>query len=112
MGDARAIEGAVAALIDNALKVEPEGSGVELAVKVGADIVVRDHGPGVAADEQALIFEPFWRKDERLPGSGLGLATVREMARLHGGRVRLDDTVRDGAAFIIHLPQVEAPQAT
>lgn len=110
-GDARAIEGAVAALIDNALKVEPEGRGVEVSVAAGAEISVRDHGPGVAAEERSLVFEPFWRKDERSPGSGLGLATVRETARLHGGRVRIDETVHDGAAFVLHLPEIARPDA-
>jgi signal transduction histidine kinase len=103
-GDARALEGALANLLDNALRAEPVGGTVVLAVRQGVRISVVDHGAGVAAQDRALLFEPFWRKDERTRGSGLGLAIVREVARLHGGSVMVQDTPGGGATFVLDLP--------
>lgn len=115
-GDARAIEGAVANLIDNALRAEPEGGTVDVLVHatdgeaaVGA-IEVCDHGAGVAAEDRIMVFEPFWRKDDRSVGTGLGLAAVREVARLHGGWVSVGETAGGGATFRIDLPVVRPVQ--
>lgn len=104
-GDARALEGAIAALIDNALKVEPPGEGVEVVVSSGASVTVLDHGPGIDPADRETVFEPFWRKDERPAGSGLGLATVRETAKLHQGNVFVETTAGAGAVFTIRLPE-------
>eukprot|EP01037_Dinobryon_pediforme_P010977 gene10977-11058_t len=64
-GNARAIESAVANLIDNALRAEPEGGCVHVRIGPGASVHVIDHGDGVAPSDRGLVFEPFWRKDER-----------------------------------------------
>ncbi|MDP9056836.1 MAG: HAMP domain-containing histidine kinase [Pseudomonadota bacterium] len=110
LGEARALESAVAALIDNAIKVEPAGEIVEVLVATGAKIFVRDHGPGVSVGDRQSVFEPFWRKDERPYGSGLGLATVAETARLHGGYARVVDWQDGGAMFEMFVPQVDPPR--
>ena len=104
LGNARAIAGAVTNLIDNALHAAPAGGLVTVAVHAGAVIEVRDQGPGIAPADRAQVFEPFWRKDERRPGAGLGLAIVRDIARLHGGTASVDETPGGGATFRLHLP--------
>jgi two-component system OmpR family sensor kinase len=104
LGNARAIEGAVTNLIDNALRAAPAAGLITVAVHAGAVVEVRDQGPGVAPADRVHVFEPFWRKDERGPGTGLGLAIVREVARLHGGTASVDETPGGGAAFRLHLP--------
>jgi signal transduction histidine kinase len=103
MGNGRALESAIANLIDNALRAEPQGGCVMVRVRPGPFVEVVDHGAGVEAADRALVFEPFWRKDERPPGSGLGLSIVRAVARLHGGEVSVHETPGGGATFRIAL---------
>ncbi|MFM8846482.1 MAG: sensor histidine kinase, partial [Actinomycetota bacterium] len=74
-------------------------------------ISVEDHGPGVAENERALIFERFARggvagRRSGSEGAGLGLALVDEHVRLHRGRVWVEDRAdgTPGACFIIELP--------
>lgn len=112
LGDQRSIEGAVANLIDNALRAEPRGGTVDVAVYLDGDgiIEVRDHGAGVAVADRAVVFEPFWRKDDTTTGTGLGLATVREVIQMHGGSVSIDDTPGGGATFRLTLPSVRPAQ--
>ncbi len=103
--DARALTSAVGNLIDNALHVEPSGGVVRVAVAQSGVVLVSDHGPGIAAHERDLVFEPFWRRDESRIGSGLGLAIVREIASLHGGTVGVEETPGGGATFRLAIPK-------
>jgi signal transduction histidine kinase len=102
-GNARALSSAVANLIDNALRAEPAGGTVEVHVTGGAEIVVVDHGPGIAAEDRPFVFEPFWRKDERTPGTGLGLAIASDVVALHGGTLSVAETPGGGATFRVAL---------
>jgi len=108
-GNAQALSSAVANLIDNALRAEPPGGTVEVAVTGAAEIVVVDHGPGIAPEDQPFIFEPFWRKDERTPGTGLGLAIARDIAVLHRGALTVAQTPGGGATFRLTLPHRRSP---
>ncbi len=78
-----------------------EVSGTELHDRVQLRVV--DHGPGVPTDERERIFEPFQRGTggEHVAGSGIGLATVRNIVRLYDGRVRVVETPGGGATFIV-----------
>ncbi len=102
-GNARAIDSAVANLIDNALRAEPFGGTVNVTVTAQAEIVILDHGPGIDSADRPFVFEPFWRKNELTPGTGLGLAIVREVAALHGGTLVLSETEGGGATFRLIL---------
>jgi len=66
---------------------------------------VRDHGPGIAADDKAHVFDRFYRSTaaRSLPGSGLGLAIVREVAEAHGGTVSAEDAPGGGALLRLRL---------
>lgn len=112
VADQRAIENAVANLVDNAIRAEPVGGRVEVVVARSdqAQIEVRDHGTGVAMGDRDLVFQPFWRKDDRTPGTGLGLAAVDEIAKLHHGSVEIDDTPGGGAIFRLCLPLASQSQ--
>lgn len=112
-GNRPALRSALANLIDNALRVEPEDGVVEVRLGGGAGgaplaISIVDHGPGILPADTAAVFEPFWRKDEHKPGTGLGLSIAREIANLHGGRLRHRPTPRGGATFIFELPPLRA----
>jgi signal transduction histidine kinase len=102
-GHARAIESAIANLLDNALRAEPRGGTVEARIDVDGTIAIIDHGPGVAETDRLAIFEPFWRKSDAEDGAGLGLAIVREVASRHGGSVTVADTPGGGATFRLTL---------
>ncbi|MEY4008159.1 MAG: hypothetical protein RLZZ467_1226, partial [Gemmatimonadota bacterium] len=80
-GRATALERAITNLLDNARKWSPEGATIEVTVDAGR-VLVRDHGPGVPAEDRERLFDRFarGRDAERVTGSGLGLAIVRAVA--------------------------------
>ncbi len=105
-GNAIALDHALRNLIDNALRYTPEGAAVEVTVAPGAAIDVRDHGPGVAAEDMDHLFEPFWRSDTGGGAAGLGLAIAGETAKLHGGQLTVRNCGDGGACFRLALPEL------
>ena len=108
--DAGLIERAIGNLLDNAIRVTPQGGTIELRVVRDADgvrVEVADTGPGVATDDQSKVFQRFYQGSkhrEQRGTSGLGLAIVKRVAELHGGRVGLDSAPARGATFWMLLP--------
>jgi len=98
---------AITNLLDNAAKYSPPGATVEVTVANG-EIAVRDHGPGVAAEDASRVFDRFWRSNDarQLPGSGLGLSIVKDVAESHGGSVTLERPTDGGARFRLRLKGV------
>ncbi|MFE3839479.1 ATP-binding protein [Pseudogemmobacter sonorensis] len=107
-GDERLLSRAVRNLIQNALRhgMPP----VEITVGRRddmADLVVRDHGPGIPAEDMHRIFEPFYRPGghgEAAGGWGLGLALVQQIGEHHGGAVRCEASGETGTVFVLSLP--------
>jgi two-component system sensor histidine kinase MprB len=99
------IDRAVSNLIDNAEKWSPPGQPVEVTVTDG-EVVVRDHGPGIAEADLPFVFDRFYRAPSAraTPGSGLGLAIVRHVAETHGGRVWAERAGGGGARLVLRLP--------
>jgi two-component system sensor histidine kinase MprB len=95
---------AVTNLLDNAGKWSPAGGVVEVSVH-GGEVSVRDHGPGVAPADAPRVFDRFWRASNArsLPGSGLGLSIVKDVAESHGGSVVLEHASGGGARFRLRL---------
>ena len=98
-------------LIGNAIKYTPAGGKVTVQVEVADQsvlIAITDTGIGIAPDDQARVFEKFYRAADNavqeIPGTGLGLALAREVARLHGGDIRLTSQLGQGTTFTIDLP--------
>jgi two-component system, OmpR family, sensor histidine kinase MprB len=98
------VERAVSNLLDNAVKYSPEGTPIEVAVREG-EVLVTDHGPGIAEHDLPRIFDRFYRAAaaRSKPGAGLGLAIVREAAEAHGGTATAESTAT-GARFRLTLP--------
>jgi two-component system sensor histidine kinase KdpD len=71
-------------------------------------ISVKDHGPGIEADEFDRVFEKFYRsarlKGDSTSGTGMGLAIARGIIEAHGGRIWVDSKVGHGAVFTFALP--------
>jgi len=102
-------------LVDNAVKYSYEGQTVELALVVEgshAKIMVRDHGIGIAPENQARVFDRFYRTDEArahgAKGTGLGLAICKWIVEVHHGTIELDSTVHGGSCFTVFLPLIPA----
>jgi two-component system sensor histidine kinase MprB len=95
---------AITNLLDNAAKYSPPGATVDVAVANG-EISVRDHGPGVAAEDATRVFDRFWRSNDarQLPGSGLGLSIVKDVAESHGGSVTLERPIDGGGGARFRL---------
>lgn len=104
-GERLALESALLNLVQNAIRAEPVGGAVEVAVTATGEILVVDHGSGVAEEDRKSIFDPFWRRDEGHPGAGLGLTIVKEAAAAHGGSVSIEPTPGGGATFRLDLRQ-------
>jgi two-component system sensor histidine kinase KdpD len=113
--DPEMVELVLVILIENALRVAPDGT--EVAVVVGPEpaggcrIEVIDHGPGIPVQSREKVFEEFVRL-EGAPdqtGSGLGLAIARALVDAHGGTIGIDDTPGGGATFTVTLPDVGTP---
>jgi two-component system sensor histidine kinase MprB len=99
------LDRAVANLLDNAAKWSPPGGTVEVRLR-GGELSVRDHGPGIAADDVPHVFDRFYRAPaaRNLPGSGLGLAIVRQVAESHRGEVSAAAAEGGGARLVLRLP--------
>lgn len=96
-------------LADNAAKYTPAGSGIEIGSAVhpsGAQLWVRDHGPGIPPAMRHRVFRRFDRGAGKrsVGGSGLGLAIVDTIAKAHGGRCTVADTPGGGATLTIEIP--------
>lgn len=110
-GDPDAIDAAIRNLVTNAIQHSPCGARVDVSVLrhgEGFEVVVDDQGPGVALDEQELIFQPLRRgtqpREDRNPrGHGLGLAIAARIAWRHGGDIRVERSPRGGARFVMRL---------
>jgi two-component system sensor histidine kinase MprB len=98
------VDHAICNLIDNAIKWNPPDGAVLVAV-ADAHVSVTDHGPGIADEDLPHIFERFYRAPAArgMPGAGLGLAIVSNVARANGGTIAVQ-TGRDGATFTLTFP--------
>jgi signal transduction histidine kinase len=110
-GDRERLRQVLANLVENAVKYSPSGEPVEVsAVALNGNVVVkvRDRGPGIASEDQSLIFEKFGRarSGKALPGTGLGLFIARSIAEAHGGTLEVRSAPAEGATFTLVLPTV------
>jgi len=97
-------------LLDNAVKFSPPERMVTVRTWLEegwACVAVEDEGPGIPASDREVIWQPFVRlraNASRAPGSGIGLAVVRDLVERHDGQVRVDDSAAGGASFTIRFP--------
>jgi two-component system sensor histidine kinase MprB len=105
-----ALERAVVNVLDNAVKFSPEGGTIEVVLEQGA-LTVRDHGPGIPADDLPYVFDRFWRSPSAraLPGSGLGLSIVARTVQQAGGEVTLTRAEGGGTVATVRLPGAPTP---
>ncbi|MFF7266195.1 ATP-binding protein [Streptomyces sp. NPDC008159] len=105
-----ALERAIVNILDNAVKFSPEGGTIEVTLDSGV-LTVRDHGPGIPADELPHVFDRFWRSPSAraLPGSGLGLSIVARTVQQAGGEIALTRAEGGGTLATVRLPGATTP---
>jgi two-component system, OmpR family, sensor histidine kinase MprB len=110
VADPDRLERAVANLLDNAAKWNPAGRPIAVTVRDGA-VIVADHGPGIAPEDLPHVFDRFYRAPaaRQLPGFGLGLAIVRQVATEHAGSVSAGRAPEGGALLRLELPSYPIP---
>lgn len=98
-------------LLDNAVKYSPPNSTIRIAATDGdaVELSVHNSGSAIPEREQSRIFDRFYRGSQarRLPGTGMGLAIVRQVAEAHHGSVRVESAPGQGTRFIVSLPRKE-----
>jgi two-component system phosphate regulon sensor histidine kinase PhoR len=116
LGDRDELIRALENLVENALKYGAAGKRVDITLTRGqtragqpeARLSVRDYGPGIAPEHVPRLTERFYRVDvsesRAHGGTGLGLALVKHVLNRHGGRLTVESTPGQGAAFTMHLP--------
>ena len=117
-GDRDRLAQALTNLVSNAIKYSPDGGTITVASRnEGDDVVlsVRDEGIGIAPEDMGRIFDRFERVESgiagRIGGTGLGLSIVREIAKLHGGRVWAESEPGFGSVFSLAVPASEGETA-
>ncbi|MEG2632280.1 MAG: HAMP domain-containing sensor histidine kinase, partial [Comamonas sp.] len=124
-GDASLLRRAIVNLIGNAIKygrpAQPAAGGARIECTLAArgscwTLAVRDHGPGIPADQQGRLFQAFDRlqnqNNTQTKGVGLGLAFVHTVVTRHGGQIEVSSSEGTGSVFTLVLPKLPEDSAT
>jgi signal transduction histidine kinase len=119
-GDADRIVTIISNLLENAIKYSPDGGKIQCIVSAAdreAHLQVIDHGVGIAAHDLPRLFNRFERiqnqQTSHVSGAGIGLYLSRELARQHGGDIRVESRAGDGSIFTLVLPvAIAQPEAS
>ncbi|MDE1920427.1 MAG: HAMP domain-containing protein [Candidatus Omnitrophica bacterium] len=110
-GDATHLRRVFFNLINNAVKFTPEGGEIDILTEIHdahVAVSIKDSGIGIPAENQARIFEKFYRgnpaKQKKIEGSGLGLSIARAITQAHRGTITFESTVNKGTTFKVCLP--------
>ncbi len=103
-------------LLDNAAKYSDPGTPIELRLEQAGEtlrLAIRDHGPGIAPEDQARLFTPFFRADPSRArdtgGVGLGLVLCQRVVAAHGGRITVESHLGAGTTVTVELPVAPGP---
>ncbi len=107
--DPSLLEPVISNLLSNAIKYSPQGGTIDFTLIREPDQVVfhiSDQGLGIAEDDQAHLFDSFYRGENvtDIQGSGLGLSIVKQFVELHGGTISVESAVNQGTTFTVSLP--------
>jgi len=107
-GDRQDLEEMAGNLIDNACKWAKRSVAVRATAETGSwwQLVIEDDGPGLAPEDRVRVLERGERLDESVPGSGLGLSIVEDIARLYGGSLELGTSSLGGLSARLRLPAI------
>lgn len=110
-GDAKSLERALIALVDNAIKFSPKGGDIEIRLEKGDQqvlVTIEDHGIGISPNTRPRIFDRFYHlekeNEDLFGGIGLGLAITRQVIQQHKGTLSVDSEHGQGSTFTMCLP--------
>lgn len=113
-GDFVLLKQAMQNLVSNAIKYTPDGGQITIGARAEDSrfyFTVQDNGYGIPTDQQAELFQPYFRgnqpETEHIEGTGVGLSLVKEIAERHGGQVWFNSTYGQGSTFFMWLPLLE-----
>lgn len=119
MGDTNRLTQVFTNLLHNAHQYTPEGGSISITTTNSADFVtitVQDTGIGLSIEDQANLFQRFFRSQnevtQRISGTGLGLAITRSIVELHQGNITVSSSLGFGSAFTINLPTIDYMKRT
>ena len=109
-GDQTLISNAISNILENACKFSPNDTSIEVHLfknKEHIKISVKDHGIGIPEHQFNHIFEPLFRAEnaQKIEGTGLGLALVKRIIEVHGGKIDINSKPQVGSEFILSLPK-------
>ncbi len=109
MADRRGVEQILSNLLNNAVKFSPQAGTIEVNFSTSGNGIVTcvsDAGPGVPPEERERVFDKFYTSsnEQAFIGVGLGLFICREMVKLHGGKIWVEDSELGGSKFCFTLP--------
>ena len=117
--DSKRIKRIIQNLIGNAIKYCPQGSKIYVFFKMEKQqlqIIVSDNGQGIAKEDQARVFERFYQVSSSVkndnPGTGIGLAMVKEYVELLNGTITLESAIDKGSIFTVRLPLLKTEKST
>jgi PAS domain S-box-containing protein len=105
-------------LVSNAIKYSPDGGTIKISGRQQKDhivICVQDQGPGIALEDVPRIFNLFYRSNQaarKTKGAGLGLFLAKAIVEAHGGKIWVDDRIKQGARICFSLPKSQRPLIT
>lgn len=107
---------ALSNLVENALRFTPENGAITILIRRdenATQVVVRDTGAGIGAEHLSRVFDRFYRADpsRASEGTGLGLALVKSIAKLHGGSAQLTSVVGSGTSVTLRFPRAVRPES-
>jgi signal transduction histidine kinase len=114
MWDELRLERVLSNLVSNAIKYSPAGGLVRVGLDAEPDVVtisVEDHGVGIPPEALPHVFQRFYRADNvarRFPGNGIGLGSVLQIVKAHGGSIDVHSQEGTGSTFIVRLPRTPA----
>lgn len=115
-GDERRLTQVLSNLLSNAVKYSPDGGTITISGQAHPDFVtlcVQDEGPGIPMEDVPRIFDLFYRSNDasrKTKGAGLGLYLAKTVVEAHGGKIWVDDRVKNGARICFSLPRREHAQ--
>jgi signal transduction histidine kinase len=108
--DPQQIEQVIINLIQNALQAMPQGGRLDLILEANGDwsaLTVRDTGLGIAPEHLSRVFDPFFTTRAAADGTGLGLSVTYGIVAEHGGDIRVESELGEGAVFHVRLPTAD-----
>jgi signal transduction histidine kinase len=113
--DAKSLERAISAVLDNAIKFSPDGGDVNVKITYddsSVSIAISDHGVGIPREYINRVFDRFFHLEEvkgyLFRGVGLGLSIARSVIEQHGGTIEVDSELGKGSTFVVRLKRTSS----